>query len=189
MVIEEPGGHLLAARLTVVVVTALAAVPPGQPLPAGLILHLQAVTADPADHQPAQQRRAVARRSGRVGAGPVGGQPCLVPLVLLHADIGRQRAVDADQPLPGLQPAHPAGVLTAGQPPGRISAAAPVSVAPHAPCPAHRTAGTPAARPPGLAHRDPGPPPRRPGGHTRPAAEPPAPRGRPWPAAPTPSAA
>ena len=130
MVIEEPGGHLLAARLTVGVMTALAAVPPGQPLPAGLVAHLQAVTADPAGHQPAQQRRALPRRAQALGAGPVGGQPRLVPLVLLHADIGRQRALDAHQPLPGLQRAHPAGVLVAGQPPGRVGAAAPVGVDP-----------------------------------------------------------
>ena len=128
MVIEEPGGHLLAARLAVGVMTALAAVPPGQPLPAGLITHLQAVTADPAGHQPAQQRGAFTRRARALGAGPVGRQPRLVPLVLLHADVGRQRALDADQPLPGVQLAHPAGVLVRGQPPGRVGAAAPVGV-------------------------------------------------------------
>ena len=128
MVIEEPGGHLLAARLAVGVMAALAAVPAGQPLPAGLVAHLQAVTADPAGHQPAQQRGALPRRAQALGAGPVGGQPRQVPLVLLHADIGRQRALDADQPFPGVQRAHPAGVLAAGQPPGPVRAAAPVGV-------------------------------------------------------------
>ena len=102
MVIEEPGGHLLAARLTVGVMAALAAVPPGQPLPAGLIAHLQAVTADPAGHQAAQQRGAFARRAQALGAGPVGSQPRQVALILLHADVGRQRALDPDQPLPGV---------------------------------------------------------------------------------------
>ena len=130
MVIEEPRGHLLAARLPVGVMTALAAVPPGQPLPAGLVAHLQAVTADPAGHQPAQQRGALTRRAQALGAGPVGGQPRQVPLVLLHADVGRQRALDADQPFPGLQRAHPAGMLAAGQPPGPVGAAAPVGVDP-----------------------------------------------------------
>ena len=130
MIVQEPRGHLLAARLTVGVMAALAAISPGQPLSAGLIAHLQAVTADPADHQAAQQRGAFPRRAQALGAGPVGGQPRLVPLVLIHADIGRQRVLDAHQPLPGLQRAHPAAVLTAGQPPGRISAAAPVGVDP-----------------------------------------------------------
>src|ERR1700751_2559300 len=113
MVVEERRGHLLAARLTVVVVTALAAVPPGQALPAGLIVELQAVTADPADHQPAQQRRAVARRPGCVGAARVGAPPREVALVLPPAGVGRRRALEAHQPLAGLQPAHPAGMLTA----------------------------------------------------------------------------
>ena len=130
MIIEEPRGHLLATRLTVSMMTALAAVPAGQPLPAGLVVHLQAVTADPAGHQPAQQRRALPRRAQALGAGPVSGQPRLVPLVLLHADISRQRTLDADQPFPGLQRAHPAGVLVPGQPPGPVRAAAPVSVDP-----------------------------------------------------------
>jgi hypothetical protein len=130
VLIEEGRGHLLATRLAVIVVTALAAVPPGHPFPAGLVVHLQAVTADPAEHQAPQQRRAVARRALALGAGPVGGQPRLVPLILLHADIRRQRTFDAHQPLPGLQPPHPARVLTTGQPPGRVGAAAPASVDP-----------------------------------------------------------
>jgi hypothetical protein len=130
MIVQETGGHLLAARLAVGVMTALAAVPPGQPLPAGLVAHLQAVTADSAGHQPAQQRGALPRRAQALGAGPVRGHPGQVPLVLLHADVGRQRTVDAHQPLPGVQTAHPAGVLTAGQPPGPVGAAAPVSVDP-----------------------------------------------------------
>ena len=130
MIVEEPRGHLLAARLAVGVMAALAAVPPGQPLPAGLVAHLQAMTADPAGHQPAQQRGALPRRAQALRASPVGGQPRQVPLVLLHADIGRQRALDAHQPFPGLQRAHPAGVLAPGQPPGPVRAAAPVGVDP-----------------------------------------------------------
>ena len=130
MLVEEPGGHLLAARLAVGVMAALAAVPPGQPLAAGLVAHLQAMTADSAGHQPAQQRGALTRRARALGTGPVGGQPRQVPLVLPGADIGRQRALDADQPLPGLQTAHPAGMLVPGQPPGPVRAAAPVGVDP-----------------------------------------------------------
>ena len=57
-------------------------------------------------------------------------QPRLVALILPGADVSRQRAVDADQPLPGLQPAHPPGVLVPGQPARRIGAAAPVGVDP-----------------------------------------------------------
>src|SRR5712691_4697293 len=99
MLVEEPGGHLLAARLAVGVMTALAAVPPGQPLTAGLVARLHAVAADPASHQAAQQRGAFAGRAQALGAGPVCGQPRLVALVLRGADVGRQRALDADQPL------------------------------------------------------------------------------------------
>jgi len=108
--------------------TALTAVSPGQPLPAGLVTHLQAVTADPADHQPAQQRGTFTRRAQALGTGPVGRQPRLVPLILLHADIGRQRTLDADQPLAGVQIAHPAGMLAPGQPPGPVGAAAAIGV-------------------------------------------------------------
>jgi hypothetical protein len=120
MVVEEPRGHLLAARLAVGVVAALAAVAAGQPLQAALIGHLHALAADRADHQPARQRRALARRAQALGPRPVGGHPRQVALILPGADIGRQRAVDAHQPFPGIQAAHPAGVLMPGQPPARL---------------------------------------------------------------------
>jgi hypothetical protein len=130
MVVEEPCGQLLAARLAVGVMAALAAVSADQPLPVALVAHLHAMATDPADHQPAQQRRTVAGRPGGGGARPVGGQPRQVALVLADAAGGRQRTVDAHQPLLGVPTAHPAAVLVSGQPPGRIGAAAPVGVDP-----------------------------------------------------------
>ncbi len=89
--------------------------------------HLAATPA--ADHQPAEQGRAVTRRARVLRPGPVGLQSLHVPLVLLDADVGRQHPGQVGHPvLAGL--AHPPGVRPPGLPPPGVQAAAAVGVDP-----------------------------------------------------------
>jgi len=92
----QAGSHeLLACLAPVLTELAGTAVRVVRGVPIG---HAQPAAAKPTDQQPAQQCGSVTRYSQLVGLGLIGGQPRLILLELLPADVGRQAVVQQHGP-------------------------------------------------------------------------------------------